>query len=116
MTGITITEQALGHLKSKLKEQHGASGVRIRVVDSGCSGYAYSLSLTDEKDLQSDDIVSDYPNLQVIVDKASMLILNGTEVYIDREGLNEYLRFNNPNAVGHCGCGESFTLKSQEDS
>jgi iron-sulfur cluster assembly protein len=27
-----------------------------------------------------------------------------------RQGLNESFRFENPNARGECGCGESFTV------
>jgi iron-sulfur cluster assembly protein len=27
-----------------------------------------------------------------------------------KQGLNEGFEFNNPNANGECGCGESFTV------
>jgi iron-sulfur cluster assembly protein len=27
-----------------------------------------------------------------------------------RQGLNEAFRFENPNVLGECGCGESFTV------
>ena len=48
--------------------------------------------------------------MKIIVDKKSLLYLDGTEVDYTKEGLNEGFKFNNPNANGECGCGESFTV------
>jgi iron-sulfur cluster assembly protein len=47
-----------------------------------------------------------------VVDAASLSHVHGTTVDIRREGLSVRLRFDNPNSVQTCGCGESFGLKS----
>jgi Fe-S cluster assembly iron-binding protein IscA len=38
-------------------------------------------------------------------------VLQGTTVDYVREGLNFLLKFENPNAQDHCGCGESFNIR-----
>jgi len=48
--------------------------------------------------------------VKVIVDKKSLVYLDGTELDYGKEGLNEGFKFNNPNVKGECGCGESFTV------
>ncbi|EQD47609.1 iron-sulfur cluster assembly protein IscA, partial [mine drainage metagenome] len=37
-------------------------------------------------------------------------MLQGVQVDFRREGLNAAFVFENPNATGACGCGESFTV------
>jgi len=47
----------------------------------------------------------------LIVDEKGLPYLTGTEIMWVQEGINEYLKFNNPRAKGSCGCGESFTVE-----
>jgi iron-sulfur cluster assembly protein len=46
----------------------------------------------------------------VVVDKQSLTFVDGTEIDFTRDGINEGLRFNNPNMKNECGCGESFNI------
>ena len=46
----------------------------------------------------------------MIIDSKSLVYLDGTELDYGREGLNEGFRFNNPNVIDQCGCGESFKV------
>jgi iron-sulfur cluster assembly protein len=48
--------------------------------------------------------------VKVAVDRKSLPYLAGTELDFTREGLNEGLKFNNPNVKDACGCGESFNV------
>ena len=48
--------------------------------------------------------------VRIFLDKKAQLTLLGTEMdYIDMKLAQEFI-FNNPNAKGMCGCGESFHL------
>jgi len=38
-----------------------------------------------------------------------MPILDGIELDFVKQGLNQTFKFNNPNVVSSCGCGESFS-------
>lgn len=83
-------------------------GVRLGVKTSGCSGLAYVLEFVDELD-EEDEVFEDH-GVKVIIDKKSLVYLDGTELDYGKEGLNEGFKFNNPNVKDECGCGESFKV------
>jgi iron-sulfur cluster assembly protein len=64
----------------------------------------------DENDYNKlDEVITD-KNVRVIVDKAALMFLIGTEMdFVEDEIRSEFV-FNNPNSKGECGCGESFTV------
>ncbi|MES9942911.1 MAG: iron-sulfur cluster assembly protein IscA [Candidatus Thiodiazotropha sp. 6PLUC2] len=106
--GITITEAAAKRVRTFLDNRGKGIGIRLGVRTSGCSGMAYEIEFVDE--LQDEDQVFEERGVKVIIDPKSLVYLDGTEVDYAREGLNEGFKFNNPNASGECGCGESFTV------
>lgn len=83
-------------------------GLRLSVKKTGCSGFAYVVNYADE--IGADDVVFEDQGVKVIVDRASLGYIDGTEVDFVKQGLNEAFRFRNPNVKGECGCGESFTI------
>jgi iron-sulfur cluster assembly protein len=89
-----------------MSERGEDGGLRIAVIGGGCSGFQYQMSL--DKQPAADDQVIEQDGLRVFVDTRSMLYLNGTTIdYVD--GLSgSGFKFDNPNARGTCGCGESF--------
>jgi len=105
---ITLSEPAVERVKHFLKNRGSGIGVRVGVTTTGCSGLAYLIEFVD--DVNSDDEVFEQDGLSVIIDKKSLVYLDGTEVDFVREGLNEGFEFNNPNQKAACGCGESFTV------
>lgn len=105
---ITLTDAAAERVKSFLDNRGKGVGLRLGVKTSGCSGMAYILEFADEID-SSDEVFED-KGIQVLVDKKSLIYLDGTELDYGKEGLNEGFKFNNPNVKDSCGCGESFTV------
>ncbi|ROS05176.1 iron-binding apoprotein IscA [Sinobacterium caligoides] len=103
---VTITEAAAKHVGSQLANRGSGIGVRVGVRTSGCSGMAYVLEFVDSID-EHDSVFEDH-GVKVIIDPKSLVYLEGTELDFVKEGLNEGLKFNNPNAASECGCGESF--------
>ncbi|MES9830634.1 MAG: iron-sulfur cluster assembly protein IscA [Candidatus Thiodiazotropha sp. LLP2] len=106
--GITITEAAAKRVRTFLDNRGKGIGIRLGVRTSGCSGMAYEIEFVDE--LLDQDQVFEERGVKVIIDPKSLVYLDGTEVDYAKEGLNEGFKFNNPNASGECGCGESFTV------
>jgi iron-sulfur cluster assembly protein len=49
-------------------------------------------------------------NCKIFVDTDSLSFLKGTLVDYSEDGLNNGIKFENPNAKAVCGCGESFTI------
>lgn len=105
---ITLTESALNRVRSFLANRGKGVGLRLGVKTTGCSGLAYILEFAD--DVGEEDEVFDMDGVNVIVDKKSLVYLDGTELDYTKEGLNEGFKFQNPNAKSECGCGESFNV------
>jgi iron-sulfur cluster assembly accessory protein len=105
---VTMTAAALQHFERALLSNEGKI-VRLSTETSGCTGYAYVLDLVSET--QADDIVlqpGDKVTLAVAAE--AMSLLHGTEIDYVSEGVNSVIKFNNPNVIAECGCGESFSV------
>lgn len=105
---ITMTPAATERVRSFLANRGKGIGLRLGLRTSGCSGMAYVLEFVDT--LNDDDEVFDIDDVKIIIDAKSLIYLQGIELDFVKEGLNEGFQFNNPNAKGECGCGESFTV------
>ena len=105
---ITLTNSAANRVQAFLANRGKGVGLRLGVKTSGCSGMAYVLEFADI--INDDDSVFEDKDVKVIIDKKSLVYLDGTELDFVKEGLNEGFKFNNPNASNECGCGESFNV------
>jgi iron-sulfur cluster assembly protein len=105
---ISVTPKAANQIRKALAQRGGGLGLRLAVKTSGCSGYAYALEFADE--LGAEDLRFDSEGVTLLVDAASLPMIDGTQLDWVREGLNEGFKFNNPNAAATCGCGESFAV------
>ncbi|MFD1610502.1 HesB/IscA family protein [Sphingomonas tabacisoli] len=86
----------------------GAVGVKLSTPRRGCSGLAYSVDyVTDAKPL---DERIDTPGGTLFVDGGSILYLIGSVMDWVEDDFTAGFVFQNPNAKGSCGCGESFTV------
>jgi iron-sulfur cluster assembly accessory protein len=104
---VQLTDKAVGKVKEIMASQDPApAGLRISVVGGGCSGFSYSMAFENQPGML--DKTYQYDGLNVYVDQASMLYLEGAQVdYVETlEGAG--FKFNNPNVKSTCGCGSSF--------
>ena len=106
--GITMTQPAADRVSAFLQQRGKGVGLRLGVKTNGCSGMSYVLEFVDDVE-DTDEVFEDH-GVKIIVDKKSLLYIDGTELDYGKEGLNEGFKFNNPNVSGECGCGESFTV------
>ena len=105
-TMITMTPAAISKVKAILSERKEETGLRIAIMGGGCSGFQYQMTL--EKESGEGDDVLDIDGLKVYVDSRSVLYLKGTQIdYIEEENGSGF-KFENPNAMDTCGCGDSF--------
>jgi iron-sulfur cluster assembly protein len=93
------------------REQEGLAedaGLRVAVRGGGCSGFEYALDF--EEEARPTDFVLEFDGLQVYVDPVSARYLAGTEIDYVLGTTGAGFKFNNPKAVGTCGCGSSFAV------
>ncbi|HET6912607.1 MAG TPA: iron-sulfur cluster assembly accessory protein [Rhodanobacteraceae bacterium] len=105
---IQLSESAAARMRDFVAKHPGAAGVRFGIRKTGCSGFGYTVDLTDS--VAEDDRVFELEGVRVVVDAKSLPFVDGTRIDYAREGLNAAFVFHNPNATGECGCGESFTV------
>jgi iron-sulfur cluster assembly accessory protein len=108
---LAVDPDAARHLHRHLQKSPQSIGVHIGVKDSGCSGYAYVLELTSSEPANTVKVPVD-DQLVLFIDVKSVPALAGSTLRLVKEGLNETIKFDNPNAGSYCGCGESFTVDS----
>lgn len=112
---LQVDSDAVKHLLRYLSKSPQSIGVHIGVKDSGCSGYAYVLELT-ESEPQDTLRIHVENDLTLFVDSKSVPALSGSTLRLVKEGLNETIKFDNPNAGSYCGCGESFTVDPEVEA
>lgn len=111
---IQLTESAAARINEQLASRGCGQGLRVSVKATGCSGYGYVMDYADE--VVADDVVFEEHGAKLFIDAESLVLLDGSTLDFVREGLNRMFRFNNPNATGACGCGESFTVDEVESA
>ena len=85
-----------------------AIGVKLSTPRRGCSGLAYSVDYITQADKFDEHIET--PSGSFYIDGGSVLYLVGSTMdWVEDEFAAGFV-FNNPNAKGACGCGESFTV------
>ncbi len=105
---LRLTPRAEARVLEYLRRRGGGVGLRVGVTETGCSGYSYVLDYADE--VGGDDVVMRQNELNIVMARECLPLLEGTEVDFVRKDLGEQFVFANPNATGECGCGESFTV------
>jgi iron-sulfur cluster assembly accessory protein len=106
---VNVTAAAVEHFRAQLRKNAEASAIRLSVKQSGCTGFMYVIDLVPAGKAGDLHLVLE-EGVELLVDKDSLAIVNGTQIDYVTEGVNRQLSFLNPNAKDHCGCGESFNV------
>jgi iron-sulfur cluster assembly protein len=99
-------ETRIANLMAKAPE--GTIGVKLSTPRRGCSGLAYSVDYVSEA-VAFDERIETVGGV-LFVDGGSVLYLVGSTMDWVEDDFTAGFVFNNPNAKGACGCGESFTV------
>ena len=90
------------------KAPEDAIGVKLSTPRRGCSGLAYSVDYVTEADKFDERIETSGGTF--FIDGGSVLYLVGSTMDWAEDDFTAGFVFENPNAKGACGCGESFTV------
>jgi iron-sulfur cluster assembly protein len=106
---LTLTPAAEARVADLMaKAPAEAIGVKLSTPKRGCSGLAYSVDYVTEANPFDERIET--PGGTFFVDGASLLYLIGSTMDWKEDDFAAGFVFDNPNAKGACGCGESFTV------
>ncbi len=113
---ISVTDKAASKVRQIIAEQQPANGgapeklyLRVRVVGGGCSGFQNTLDLDPQYNEKLDEVY-DFHGVQVVVDKRSLMYLDGAVVDYHDELHRQVFSITNPNAKSTCGCGSSYSM------
>ena len=98
---LTLTDNARKKCLSLIGED---TVVRVYVEGGGCSGFQYGFKIDT---IQEDDTVIED---MMVVDSLSYSYIVGSTVDYKKDIMGSQFQITNPNAVGTCGCGVSFTV------
>jgi len=101
---INFSKKAVERINQLISKKPLGTFFRIAVKGGGCSGFKYDFSLDnkiDENDLKHENIV---------IDKASLNLLKGSEVDFSEELIGTSFKISNPKTKSSCGCGISFSF------
>ena len=79
--------------------------IRIGVRGGGCTGFTYVFEWADEVKKTDKEFAAH--GAAIVVDPKSLVYLGGMQLDFVRNMMGHGFKFNNPNAKGECGCGES---------
>jgi iron-sulfur cluster assembly protein len=106
---VTVTENAARRIADIIaRAPEPAAGVRLTTPRRGCSGLAYDLTYVAAP--KPGDERVETPGGTLFIDGGSLLYLIGSTMDWVEDDFTAGFVFNNPNAKGSCGCGESFTV------
>ena len=106
---LTLTPSAEARIADLMKDAPAdAIGVKLSTPRRGCSGLAYSVDYIASANPMDEKVAP--PGGDLYIDGPSLLYLIGSNMDWVEDDFTAGFVFNNPNAKGSCGCGESFTV------
>lgn len=106
---ITLTSRALTQLVN-ISRSEKVTKLLFSVKGGGCNGFKYDISPMKNEPNKLDEVINIHNNLNLVVDNNSIFYLIGTEIDWKNDIMGNRFEFNNPNANGTCGCGNTFSV------
>jgi len=110
---ISVTEAAARWIL----DQHARLGqpeaaLRVGVKGGGCAGYTYVTDPTlDPPSAREEQL--EFHGLRVYVDRRSLKWIGGSTIDLKKSLMHTGLKFINPHEETSCGCGATFSVKTE---
>lgn len=111
---LRITPPAIKFIQQQIEKSTEGNCFRLSIKQTGCSGWMYVPDIVSEP--KSTDIhVDSIKEFSVYLDANSQDFLKNTQIDLETKSFGfSQLVYQNPNATGECGCGESFIIEKNE--
>tara|TARA_B100001123_G_C14673361_1_gene774411 strand:- start:26 stop:343 length:318 start_codon:yes stop_codon:yes gene_type:complete len=101
---INFSKEAVERIDKLIAKKPSGTFFRIAVKGGGCSGFKYDFTFDNEID------ENDLKHKNIVVDKSSLKMLEGSIVDYSQELIGESFKISNPKTKSACGCGISFSF------
>lgn len=106
---VFISPEAAEQIKQQLQTRGTPDAyLRLGIKGGGCSGFSYVLRY--EGEVKPKDLHFEIDGLHILIDRKSILYLNGCTLDWEKTLIHQGFKFINPNEKSRCGCGHSFTV------
>ncbi|SHI68135.1 HesB/IscA family protein [Wenxinia saemankumensis] len=109
---VTMTPRAAARI-ARLMDRDGHQGLRIGVKKGGCAGMEYTMDFAETVDPHDEVVEQD--GARVMIAPMAQMFLFGTEIDYETSLLESGFKFQNPNVVDACGCGESIKFREVDE-
>lgn len=107
---VIVSPAAAEQVKLQLQKRGTPdSCLRLGIKGGGCSGFSYVIQFEDDPPKDRDTVFEEH-GVKIVVDKKSLVYLNGCTFDWEKTLLKQGFKFVNPNEKSTCGCGHSFTV------
>jgi len=101
---INFSNKAVERINQLVSKKPEGTFFRIAVKGGGCSGFKYEFTFDNK--IEKDDV----KHKNIVVDKSSLKILQGSQVDFSQELIGDSFKISNPKTKSSCGCGMSFSF------
>jgi iron-sulfur cluster assembly protein len=106
---LTLTPKAIERIRYLVNQSSSQDNIlRVGIEKGGCAGLTYSMDYISE--IKEGDEIVDQDDIRIVIDPKAILYLIGTEMDYAEDKFSSGFKFNNPNEVSACGCGESVEI------
>ena len=105
---IDISQAAAKEIE-RLKSKRSQSELlfRLSVKQGGCSGLFYDLSFAQIQ--EAEDVICESQGIKIVIDARSLEYVKELKLDYSEDLMGGGFRFQNPQAVSSCSCGNSFS-------
>ena len=109
---VEVTAAAAKEIaKQKAKRGTPDAMIRIGVRGGGCTGFTYVFEWAESvRPTDKQFFGPEGSDVSIVVDPKSLVYLGGMQLDFVTGMMGHGFKFNNPNAKGACGCGESVSF------
>jgi iron-sulfur cluster assembly accessory protein len=108
---ITLSETAAQEIKRlQISTQKQNAHLRIKINQGGCAGLFYKLEL--QETILEGDLQYESQGISIIVESKIISYIDELKIDYSEDLMGVGFRFQNPNSVKNCNCGQSFSAKN----